>query len=154
MNTKTCPKCKQEKKTDDFAKNKARGDGLHSWCKMCKNHAERERWAGRTDEEVKEDKNYAQRYDQEYNQNLKQKVIDYYSKKTGQCSRCGEGDIVVLCIDHINGGGNEHRRDINRVAGRNFYQWLVQNNYPDGFQVLCCNCNMRKRWERREYGGK
>jgi len=23
----------------------------------------------------------------------------------------------------------------------NFYRWLKQNNFPEGFRVLCINCN-------------
>lgn len=34
-NMKFCPKCERHKEFDDFAKNKARHDGLQSYCKPC-----------------------------------------------------------------------------------------------------------------------
>lgn len=54
------------------------------------------------------------------------------------CACCGETDIRFLTIDHVDGGGMQHRK----VVGKgNFYRWLRDNNYPEGFQVLCFNCN-------------
>lgn len=48
-----------------------------------------------------------------------------------------------MTIDHMNGGGNRHRREIN-ISGMSFYRWLKQNNYPAEFQVMCFNCNFAK----------
>ena len=45
--------------------------------------------------------------------------------------------ILAGGIDHINGKGTEHRKKI----GFNIYPWLVKNNFPEGFQTLCCNCS-------------
>lgn len=63
------------------------------------------------------------------------------------CVGCGEQEIAVLQIDHINGGGNDHARQIgngNVSRGRGMmYQWLIENNFPPGFRVLCSNCNIR-----------
>jgi hypothetical protein len=55
------------------------------------------------------------------------------------CKCCSETDYVVLTIDHINGGGNEHARKIGR--GSSLYRWLRRNKNPEGFRVLCSNCN-------------
>lgn len=57
------------------------------------------------------------------------------------CTCCGEATYEFLAIDHIDGGGKEHRRQLN---GTRLEVWLKQNNYPSGFQVLCHNCNMAK----------
>jgi hypothetical protein len=43
-----------------------------------------------------------------------------------------------LTMDHINGGGNQHRKKIKE----SIYRWLYHNNFPSGFRVLCANCNM------------
>lgn len=79
-----------------------------------------------------------------YNANLKLVVLSHYSAGTPTCKCCNEREIKFLAIDHINGGGFEHRKTINVRGGSQFYQWLKNNNYPQGFQVLCHNCNMAK----------
>lgn len=78
---------------------------------------------------------------------LKRKVIvlSIYSKHKMCCELCGEDDIDVLTIDHINGGGHKHRQQIKQ----DFYWWLVKNNFPSGYRILCFNCNWRERLRRR-----
>ena len=59
------------------------------------------------------------------------------------CVCCGEKEMAFLTIDHINGGGKEHRKLVG--FGTRFYEWLKKNNYPkDKFQLLCMNCNFAK----------
>ena len=85
-------------------------------------------------------------YHRRANKELKVKTLLHYSPIDSlKCSRCGIDDIDVLCLDHINGGGSEQRRRLNIGHGSNFYSWLKRNNYPSGYQVLCFNCNMKKR---------
>jgi hypothetical protein len=71
----------------------------------------------------------------------KLKVINHYSNSTMQCAECKENDIRVLTIDHMNGGGNKHRRELGMKCGYEFYRWLINQNYPSGYQILCFNCN-------------
>ncbi len=77
----------------------------------------------------------------------KQKIFKHYGTK---CACCNLEQYEFLCIDHIEGGGNEHRRSLEMSKSRcgssstNFYKWLEKNNYPEGFQTLCHNCNMAK----------
>jgi hypothetical protein len=56
------------------------------------------------------------------------------------CSCCGEHRVEFLTIDHVNGGGAEHRREIGKST-RQLHLWLKRNNYPEGFRILCVNCN-------------
>jgi hypothetical protein len=58
------------------------------------------------------------------------------------CTCCGETNKYFLSLDHVNGGGNEHRRSIKRKSGVGFQYWLKKNGFPPGFQVLCYNCNL------------
>lgn len=74
---------------------------------------------------------------QAYWQRIKVEVIAHYG---GKCECCGEMEMVFLTIDHINGGGRQHRKE----TGSFLYQWLRRNGYPEGFQVLCFNCNFAK----------
>jgi hypothetical protein len=55
----------------------------------------------------------------------------------GVCACCGESRYEFLAIDHINGGGTQHHKQIRTPIVR----WLRKNNYPEGFRVLCHNCN-------------
>lgn len=64
----------------------------------------------------------------------------HYSNGVIQCECCGELEYEFLTIDHINGGGQKQLKELKRI-GTNFYRWLMMNNFPDGFRVLCMNCN-------------
>ena len=83
-------------------------------------------------------------------QKRKERKIRVINKYGGKCICCEESEIVFLCLDHKNGGGNEHRRQMNKQKGRcgssstQFYKWVEKNNYPDILQVLCYNCNAAK----------
>ena len=70
-------------------------------------------------------------------------VIQHYSQGVGCCACCGESHIEFLGIDHIDGGGNKHRKEVQNHY-RNIYWYLIKNNYPDGYRVLCHNCNLAR----------
>lgn len=70
----------------------------------------------------------------------KKLIFDNYGNK---CVLCGELDIEFLELDHINGGGCKHLEEI-KLQGKRMHQWVIENNFPPIFQVLCCNCNWLK----------
>jgi len=72
----------------------------------------------------------------------KMAVLRHYSGGTVECICCGENNPMFLAIDHIDGKGNEHRKELGVVGGYSFYLWLIQNDFPTGYRVLCHNCNM------------
>ena len=74
----------------------------------------------------------------------KQKTIEAYG---GRCACCGEERLFFLTIDHKNGNGASHRRLVGR--GTRFYQWLVKNRFPKGFQVMCYCCNSAKGTKKK-----
>jgi len=73
-------------------------------------------------------------------------IITHYSNNTMQCNCCGDKHIEFLSIDHINGGGNKHRKELfgYTCSGDRFYSWLIRNNFPEGYQILCYNCNLSR----------
>lgn len=75
-------------------------------------------------------------------QRVKFIVLSYYSggKPRCSCPGCNETEINRLCMDHVNGGGRNHREKEN-LAGSKIYRWLMKNNFPPGYRVLCHNCN-------------
>lgn len=83
-------------------------------------------------------------YNRRRNQARRISCLIAYSGTEPHCACCGEKHLEFLAIDHINGGGNKHRRDNKLSSGDHFFRWLQQNNYPEGFQVLCHNCNQAK----------
>lgn len=82
----------------------------------------------------------------QYHEMTRNSVFCHYTRsEQPACSACGIADLDVLTIDHIFGGGRRHRHEIRAYQSATaFYRWLVRNNFPDGFQVLCQNCNTKK----------
>src|SRR6267142_5154280 len=61
------------------------------------------------------------------------------------CKCCEITEKSVLCLDHIENDGYKNRKEIGYRGGIGVYLWIVRNNFPSGFQVLCYNCNQSKR---------
>ena len=67
----------------------------------------------------------------------------------GQCARCGIKDSRVLQVDHINGNGY---RECRRIGASQLYRHALAqggNAYVE-YQLLCANCNWKKRIARHE----
>lgn len=79
---------------------------------------------------------------------LRISVLSHYSGGVPRCAACGETDIDVLVLDHINDDGAQHRRDIGGTRG-NLYKALIKVGLPGGLAVLCANHNHKKEMERR-----
>lgn len=86
----------------------------------------------------------------EYNQSLKREVLTQYGGGALVCVRCGEDRLACLSIDHIIPIGEKRRRGSGLKSGSKFYVWLKKNNYPEGYQTLCMNCQFIKRDENNE----
>jgi len=72
-------------------------------------------------------------------------VFNAYGGK--KCNCCGEEEVLFLTIDHINNNGAKHRKEIcksGKASGTAIHLWLIKNNFPKGFQVLCANCRLGK----------
>ncbi len=75
-------------------------------------------------------------------QKVRQKVLAAYG---GKCTCCGETTPEFLTLDHVNGGGNEHRR---HLPGKDLWRWSYSEGFPDILQLLCYNCNGAKAADR------
>jgi hypothetical protein len=79
---------------------------------------------------------------------IRNQVLLHYSHDTMKCVclGCPETRREFLTIDHINNDGAAHRKEIG--GGSRTEEWLYKNNFPEGFQILCHNCN----WGKYRYG--
>lgn len=71
-----------------------------------------------------------------YRDSLRKRIIEGYG---GECACCGEKEGQFLEIDHVNGGGTEHRKRLHH--GPPIYKLIIEQNFPVDFQLLCSNCN-------------
>src|SRR6267378_97820 len=104
-------------------------------CKECVHNKNQEWYA--------EHRGHALAYMAQYRKESKDAV--FYAYGGYICACCGETEKRFLSIDHIDGGGNKHRKETGMKSGSEFYIWLRLQNYPAGYQVLCYNCNLGKR---------
>ncbi|MBP9719114.1 MAG: hypothetical protein KBD46_01490 [Candidatus Levybacteria bacterium] len=76
---------------------------------------------------------------------LKALCLKQYGDK---CRCCEESIIQFLTIEHVEGNGNNHRKELfkHNVGGVHMYRWLKKNNFPKGYAILCMNCNWATRY--------
>lgn len=74
----------------------------------------------------------------DYHKKLRIETLKYYSGDPPKCACCGEMRYEFLAFDHIEGGGYKQKK---QGKWGHLYQWLYSHNYPEGFRVLCHNCN-------------
>ena len=149
---KHCPRCLQEKSLDAFARSA-------SICRECDSARARE-WRQVNAQRVREyrlqrrDADNARRHQSRldnYSRDLESQrkyrnatriaVFEHYGTV---CACCGGSQH--LTIDHVDGNGDGHRRDLfgSRQGGIPFYTWLIANGFPGGYQTLCRPCNTSK----------
>lgn len=143
--------------------NKAGQEYFHwnkSWCATCetlrKKLSARKHWGNNRAEKNKEAllryyKNHARIRAQ--HKGRWERIKDEAFKKYGgyKCNCCGEMEKLFLTLDHINGGGTKHRKET-KGGGQWVYRWILKNDFPPGFQVLCMNCNFGKGQNFRKNG--
>jgi len=75
-----------------------------------------------------------------YRQGLKDKI---YSNYKPVCNHCGITDLRCLSIDHVNNDGASERK-IYGVSVK-FFRYIINQGFPDKYQILCMNCQWIKR---------
>jgi hypothetical protein len=89
----------------------------------------------------------------EWRKNLRYEILSHYSGEQPKCVKCGFSDIRALCLDHINNDGAAHRRSLSNNSWRGgnavgVYVDIRRRGFPEGYQILCHNCNRIKEVER------
>lgn len=82
-------------------------------------------------------------YKRDYVRRIRIEVLSQYSGGPPRCLCCGEDRIDFLSLDHVNGLNREkgERQHSYGRGGFHLYMKLKKAGFPDGFQVLCFNCN-------------
>jgi hypothetical protein len=87
-------------------------------------------------------------------------VLQHYSKvlsnETPYCNCCGQNShIDFLDVDHISGRREMDSESRLKKLGYTsklhsgvLHNWLIDNHFPEGFQILCKNCNQAKGYPR------
>ena len=151
---KTCTRCLVTKPIASFGPRKGAKDGINSVCRDCA----RERHKGYLQKYLSNPVNVS-KYKESSNRwrlenpeaakqlghtawnRLRQEMLSAYGR---ECACCGESEEAFLTLEHMNGDGSQHRKEVG--GGSNSYRDLKRRGWPqDGFCVLCMNCNWAKR---------
>jgi hypothetical protein len=72
-------------------------------------------------------------------------LVHYSSGDEPECACCGETELVFLALDHVRNDGADHRRELAEEGrGASLARELARQGWPEGYQVLCSNCNWAK----------
>lgn len=161
----TCSKCGETKTVADFPVR-----DVCYWCNDCRAKYAislyHKQWKAMSDQERQEFRDKVNRRRREKiarmsdeqrrafygktnsrNMQLRNAAKDAVYKAYGgyKCACCGETEPKFLSVDHVRNDGADHKRKHNLRTGEQMYRWLIRNNFPEGFQILCMNCQWGKR---------
>lgn len=142
-----CEKCGEEKDLAMYRKEQGGKRYFRPYCVQCWTASRREYQKAYTKRNAgKLTRYHADKYARtrdvqrmsrkRYYEKWKKIVFDRYGN---ECSCCGEAEPKFLTIDHVNDDGAEHRKEVS--AGIVLFRWLVANDFPETFRILCFNCN-------------
>ncbi len=81
--------------------------------------------------------------------NLRDRIVALEHYGGLKCACCGEKEFSFLSLDHIaDGEGSPQRKEMfgsRYVAGHHMYRKVRLQGYPEGYQVLCMNCQVGRR---------
>ena len=82
-------------------------------------------------------------YARERDRRIYRAVIEGYG---GRCVCCGESEFAFLTLDHVEGGG---RTEVRKIGRRKMLLTILKQGFPEGYQILCWNCNAAKHFKGR-----
>ena len=131
---KFCAKCKEEKALTEFSMRRV--DKYSSWCKVCHNEYNKERYKSIPGEKERLLLS---------NKKRKAFLTDYIRKaKDVPCADCG-GRFPSVCMDF------DHIRDKNYTIAQHKHSWGLKTLQAeiDKCDVVCANCHRIRTKERR-----
>jgi hypothetical protein len=89
---------------------------------------------------------------------IKAEVFSHYSQGEIKCANPYHlhnediTDLDILTLDHINGDGYKHKdKNGRRIGGVDLYRKVIKWGFPNDFQVLCANCQLKKMMVNNEH---
>jgi len=79
---------------------------------------------------------YMKLYQLRYREKCKMECLIHYGGNPPKCACCGEVNVKFLTMDHMNNDGAKEGRHRSHIFER--LKWA---GYPEGYQVMCWNCN-------------
>ena len=76
--------------------------------------------------------------DKQWRVKQRKTVLEHYGGNPPKCACCNEATYEFLTLNHMNGGGTKERK---RIGPAGLMRWLINKNFPSGYNVLCYNCN-------------
>lgn len=154
---RTCTKCEEAKKLEEFPLyNAERGWRRHE-CHTCVKRRMTSFYKGTQPEMLKrareryqanpaaiwspERKTRAYQLAKDRSAKYRDEVFSLYGV---ECVACGEKESKFLTLDHINNDGWERRKSNYREGGIAFYLDIIRHGKRDDLEVLCFNCNFGK----------
>lgn len=130
-----CSRCRKRLTAKSAMKRRPPRQGLLSYCRECgRKAAAKARKAN--PEKVRENH-------RRYREKVRRQVLDAYGNK---CACCDESEPEFLALDHVNGGGNKHRRDARLSSPTQLRRHVIEKGFPPEFRLLCHNCNCARAW--------
>lgn len=128
-----CAKCHKPITQENAVPRALPRKGLLPYCKPCRNKRSRDQHQKNPERRREVDKRH-----RDY---LKETVIKGYG---GKCKCCGESTPEFLAIDHVNGGGNVHRKTV--TSPTEMRRLVIKLGFPKEYRLLCHNCNTAMAW--------
>lgn len=86
-------------------------------------------------------------YNRGFSAGLRQAIVIVLG---GKCSKCPVTDPFMLHIDHVKGGGTQHRKRVG--SGGQYYRSILREVCSGRFRLLCANCDRRtQHYQRRKH---
>ena len=131
---KSCSKCGEEKHVDEFNVNRAKADGLQSFCRECGKKGSKVYYLNNSPR--------MRRQIGEANQRRIQKAQEFVVSflLSHPCIDCGEDDVIVLEFDHVRG---EKSNNVSQMVCEGYGVDSIAEEIAK-CDVRCANCHRRR----------
>ncbi len=136
---RTCTKCGETKAESEFFVKDRKTGRLHAQCKLCYKEHRRTYYYEHYENHKESYRTRAKAYREKVKLEYRTNMLDFMKGKS--CVTCGESDIVVLELDHID--PTTKRFSISQAVKLG-QKWESVLEEIEKCQVLCANCHKRK----------